>query len=127
LGSEYCAITREYDDNDYYQYINNIENNGSNEHHDADDENVGWGATRHRTGPTTGKFRGVTNIWSAKSFVPPNQPKPPLPPPPACLSSKSTNYLPHAVRYFLSILKRMCFIAFKTNQKFNNTNWWNDV
>merc|ERR1719414_2570568 len=69
----------------------------NNECYDGDDENVGWGATRHRTGPTTGKFRGVTNIWSAKNFVPPSQPKPPLPPPPSCFASRSTpNYLHHS-------------------------------
>ena len=114
LGSDYSAITREYDENDYYQYTNNIEeNNGNNgHHHGMDDENVGWGATRHRTGPTTGKFRGVTNIWGAKSFVPPNQPKPPLPPLPACLSSKSTNYLQHSVRYlFINFIKECVFYS----------------
>ena len=109
LGSEYGAITNDFDESEYS--MNNVEDdNGVNgECYDGDDENIGWGATRHRTGPTTGKFRGVTNIWSAKNFVPPTQPKPPLPPPPSCFASRSTpNYLHHSVRFifiFMRLLK----------------------
>ena len=121
LGSEYDAMTNNYDENNYSHSPDNMEdrNGMNNECYDGDDENVGWGATRHRTGPTTGKFRGVTNIRSAKNFVPPSQPKPPLPPPPSCFASRSTpNYLHHSVRfsfYFYEII-----IKLKTNRCLGN-------
>ena len=98
IGIEYGAMPSEYQDEDHYLNMNSIAGNGNNEY--PDNEEDGWGATRHRTGPTTGKFRGPTNIWNTKFFVPPNQPKPPLPPPPACLSPKSSNPLQHSVRFF---------------------------
>ena len=110
LGCDYGTITNDYDENEYFQSTNYMENNNgiNGECYDGDDENIGWGATRHRTGPTSGKFRGVTNIRSAKNFVPPSQPKPPLPPPPSCFASRPTpNYLVHSVRFHLLIILRM--------------------
>ena len=92
LGCEYGAMTS--DENDHYNSTNNMMVNGNREYPDIDDGGVGWGATRQNIGVG---FRGPTNIWSAKFFVPPTQPKPPLPPPPACLSSKSTNHFQHSV------------------------------
>ena len=105
LGSQYSGILPTGYENEEPHYSYNEDRNGFDDYPNGNehDENVGWGATKYRTGPTTGKFRGPTSIWSAKFFVPPSQPKPPLPPLPTSLSNKS--YLQHSVGLFLFLGK----------------------
>jgi len=83
---------RDFYDGDNDGYTNRWDGpNETSAIEDVEQNDTGWGSTRQKTGPG---FRGPTTIWNGKFFVPPTQPKPPVP-------SKPMNRFYHSVGFRL--------------------------